>query len=545
MLPKLIRTGANIGWALSGLGDYVRFRRALGRPERAQAKLLQGLLRQNATSAFGKHHRFGAIDSVRNYQDSVPIASYDELEPWMERVKAGERNVLSSERVMAFERTSGSTQAAKFIPYTETLLRGFRRAVGAWMSDLYANAPALVRGSSYWCITPLSRECEATSGGIPIGLKSDLEYFGRCSRSFLARTLAVPASVGAKRNLDDCLYATCLSLLNSADLAFISVWNPSFLTLLFDFMEQHAEALLRDLEMIYPKRAGALAEAHNADGRFDAERLWPNLQLISCWADGTAKLALGPLREKVPTVPVQGKGLLATEGVVSIPLFGYDGHCLAVTSHFLEFESSTGKRPQLAHELTFGEEYGVIITTGGGLWRYRLGDRIRVIGHAGGTPLIEFVGREGGISDLRGEKLNPLFIANVLEVWKEAVQWDGAFAMLAPVDEASPSYGLFIDGAFRHNRATEILEQLIGANPHYAYCRQLGQLGHVRIFSVRRDASVSYLRRCESIGQRAGSIKPTCLHQAFGWEEVFRGEWVTLEQSSDGEFRNSERSLAL
>jgi hypothetical protein len=545
MLSKLIRTGANVGWALSGLGDYVRFRRALGRPERAQAKLLQEFLQRDATSAFGKHHRFGAINSVRDYQDSVPIASYEDLESWVERIKVGERNVLSSERVIAFERTSGSTHAAKFIPHTETLLRGFRRAVGAWMWDLYANAPALARGSSYWCITPLSRESATTSGGIPIGLKSDLEYFGPWSRSFLTRTLAVPASVGAKRNLDDCLYATCLSLLNSPDLAFISVWNPSFLTLLLDFMEQHAQPLLRDLAMIYPKRARVLAEERNANGRFDVEQLWPNLQVISCWTDAAAKLALGPLREKLPTVPVQGKGLLATEGVVSIPLFGYDGHCLAVTSHFLEFESSNDKRPQLAHELIPGEEYSVILTTGGGLWRYRLGDRIRVIGHADGTPLIEFIGREGGISDLRGEKLNPLFIANVLKDWREAVQWDGAFAMLAPVDEVNPSYGLFVDGAFRHNRATQILEQLIDANPHYAYCRQLGQLAHVRIFSIRHDASTSYLRRCESLGQRAGSIKPTCLHQAFGWEDVFHGEWAALGQSSDGEFRNSEGSLAV
>lgn len=478
MKLNLKRMAANVGLALGFLPNHAAFRRALSRPERAQAAVLRNILRANRSCAYGKS--FAAINSPREYQDAVPVCSYDDLESWIERMKRGEANVLCSEPVLVFEKTSGSTQAAKFIPYTRTLLREFRRAVGAWLWDLYANVPGLVRGSSYWCITPLARDMET-------GLANDLEYFGPWSRAMLRRTLAVPPSVGAERNLDDCLEATRRCLLQSPDLAFISVWNPSLLTLLLDGL----------------------------DGS------WPNLRLISCWTDAAAGLALPPLREKFPGVAIQGKGLLATEGVVSIPLLGHEGHCLAVTSHFMEFESAPGKRPWLAHELNRGAEYSVILTTGGGLYRYRLGDRIRVIGFVDQTPLIEFIGREGGISDLRGEKLNPLFVGKIIEQWKHDLHWQGSFAMLAPVGELTPFYTLFVDGNWRDERAGEKLERLICANPHYAYCRKLGQLDHARVFRVGGDAGAHYLRHCESLGQRAGNIKPTCLHQAFGWERVF------------------------
>ena len=537
---SVTRTAANIAWALSGLPHHAAFRRSLGDTEHVQATLLKKLLSENAASEFGKRHRFAAIKSVREYQDAVPVSSYEDLEASIERIKSGQQNVLCREPVLAFETTSGSTGATKLIPNTATLLHQFQRAIGAWMWDLYANVPGLARGSSYWCLTPLSREPEGTSGGIRIGLPNDLAYFGRWSRMWLRRTLAVPPAVAKERNLDDCLYATCLSLLRSPDLAFISIWNPSFLTLLLDFIEQHADRLLKDLSVSNRKRARSLGEQRQTDGRFNAEFLWPKLRLISCWADAAANPALSPLRESFPNVAVQGKGLLATEGVVSIPLVGHRGHCLAITSHFLEFEASAGKRPQLPQELNRGEEYTVIITTGGGLWRYRLGDRVRVHGHIERTPLIEFIGREGGISDLRGEKLNPLFIAEVLEQWKRAVAWKGAFAMLAPVDAATPFYTLFVDGTYRAQTATEVLDQLVCANSHYAYCRQLGQLGSARIFSIQSDAGASYLRRCVSLGQRAGNVKPACLHQAFGWEEVFHGQF-----EHDGGFKHNQSSIAV
>src|SRR6185369_1456475 len=98
---------------------------------------------------------------------------------------------------------------------------------------------------------------------------------------------------------------------------------------------------------------------------------------------------------------IQSKGLLATEAFVSIPWEAQ--HPVAVMSHFFEFASANGEI-LLAHELRHGETYSVIVTTAGGLWRYRLGDLVEVDGLAAATPSLRFLGRGTSVTDLCGEK---------------------------------------------------------------------------------------------------------------------------------------------
>jgi len=132
-----------------------------------------------------------------------------------------------------------------------------------------------------------------------------------------------------------------------------------------------------------------------------------------------------------------GKGLLATEGVVSIPLMGYAAPVLCVNSAFFEFVDDAGCI-RLAADLEHDACYEVILTTANGLYRYRLGDRVRVIGSAGRTPLLSFLGRAGVVSDLCGEKLAEAFVAGCLRDF-------GGFAMLAPSREPRPHYKLYVD----------------------------------------------------------------------------------------------------
>ena len=74
---------------------------------------------------------------------------------------------------------------------------------------------------------------------------------------------------------------------------------------------------------------------------------------------------------------MQGKGLLATEAPITVPLVRADGCVPLVDSVFLEFEDAAG-RFRLLDEVAPDAEYAVIVTQPGGLLRYRLGDRVRV-----------------------------------------------------------------------------------------------------------------------------------------------------------------------
>ena len=63
-----------------------------------------------------------------------------------------------------------------------------------------------------------------------------------------------------------------------------------------------------------------------------------------------------------------------------------------------------GQRRFPLEKLRKGNEYEVVVTTSGGLWRYRLGDRVLVDGFVQKTPSLRFLGRPGNVSDLFGEK---------------------------------------------------------------------------------------------------------------------------------------------
>ena len=548
MFEKTMRGAAHAAWMASCWRSYHSLRRAQENSAVAQATLLDQLLRSNAASAYGQKFGFNRLRNAQEFQSAVPIVGYDELRPWIERIKAGEHAVLTDEPVLMLEKTSGSSSAAKYIPYTSSLRREFQRAVGAWMFDLHRHEPKMMCGTAYWAITPLSREPEITAGGLRVGFENDTEYLGAAERFLLRKILAVPEEVAHIPELDTALYVTLRFLLQSPSLTFISVWAPSFLTILFEHLHHHAARLLADLHngtlrppgqlppavatalqcslRADPFRARCLEHARRESGLLRARDLWPNLRVISCWTDASSRTAVPALQELFPGVHIQGKGLLATEGVISLPLVEHGACIAAATSHFYEFVEQPGAPPRLLHELEANHEYSVLLTTGGGLYRYRQGDSVRVVGFARNTPLLEFLGKEDGVSDLCGEKLSPAFVGSVLEELSVERAYRSDFAMLAPSQQQGPRYVLFLQGAASQTDLAIRLDKKLTQNPHYAYCRRLGQLAAPRIFQITSDAGESYLRRCVSMGQRAGAVKAVALHRLPGWENFFRGDWT-------------------
>jgi hypothetical protein len=536
-------------WLSGGAKAALKFRRALRQPQRSQEAILFSLLRQNANTRYGRTHGFHRLQTIRDYQDAVPVIGFDALAEEIEAIKAGQPGVLTEESVLALERTSGSTAAAKYVPYTARLLREFQAAIGPWMTDLYCHRPAMLGGGAYWSVSPLASKPELTSGGLPVGFADELEYFGGFGRRLLARLLVTPAELPKIPDIEASRYVTLRFLLATARLTFISVWNPSFLTLLITALEENFESLLFDLKegtlkppsplprhiqaalcdgvVPLPKRAQQLRAILRQYGGLPAAEIWPQLRVISCWADAGATLFLPELRRRFPGIEIQPKGLLATEGVVSLPLTDQPGAALAITSHFLEFidDEKPNARPLLAHELDKGSIYSVLLTTGGGLYRYRLGDRVRVVGKVEATPLVEFVGRSEDTSDLCGEKLHEPFVRGVLDQVLDEFRIAPLFAMVAPEWGRPPGYVLFLEAM---NVTPELMSQLVSrleagllAGTHYAYCRRLGQLSPLRGVRIAGGANRSYIERCARMGQRRGNIKPTVLHRQTGWSEWF------------------------
>jgi hypothetical protein len=478
-------------WVGAMLPAWRRFRRALREPEQAQQQVLARILSAARGSVFSREHGLEKVSSVVSFQASVPARSWAELSPWVDRAARGEPHVLTTSPLTRFEPTSGTTRGRKLVPSTRLARWELRQAVGAWLFELYRHRPGLL-GPSYWSISPSLPE-QRTEGGHPIGFDDDAGYLGGLTQHLVRRALVSPP-----RGLQGEAFwrATALAVLSCRELRIVSVWNPSFGLLLGEAVRRHWEEALRVLP-----RARALELE-----RTGPEGAWPRLGLLSAWADAQAASGLPALRARFPGVPFQPKGLLATEGIVSLPF--QDTHPLALTSHFLELERDDGQIVPLWTARP-GEEGLVVLTTGAGLWRYKLGDRIAITGLLGKTPTVRFLGRQGVVSDLHGEKLSEPFVASIL-----AKLGLTGFAMLAPEDGG---YVLYAE----HPPPQEALEQALSENPHYRWCVSLGQLRPVAVQKVGEDAGVRYVRAKAAGGMREGDVKAAVLEKTGGWDKVF------------------------
>ena len=532
---------AGAAWISANLSGYWRYRAALFTPAETQWALLRRYLHANARTAFGRAHGFAGIRSIDEYQDRVPLASYSDLSPWIDDISRGRQQVLTRARVRSLGLSSGSVSAAKRIPYTRRLQQEFRRAIAPWVADLYRSRPRLALGSSYWSITPVTRDPLRAQDAIPVGFDEDSEYVGAVWKGLVDATLAVPGAVRFIRDMESFRYVTLLFLLRRRDLSLISVWHPTFLTLLFEAMAPRWDMLIDDVRRGTIRAPSSLpadlervldsflrpdpgrAQELDALGPRDYTAIWPHLRLVSCWAEGHATLHVHELKRMLPNVHVQPKGLLATEAVVTLPFRGLTP--LAIRSHFFEFLRDG--RPLLSHQILPGDVYSVVVTTGGGLYRYRLEDRVQVNGFVDKTPSLTFLGKEDHVSDLCGEKLNEAFVGGELRTAWTQLGLFPRFALVAPDLSQSPArYTLYLEmDAEPPLELGRFVDERLACNPHYRYCRTLGQLAPLRLFRASSPMFRLYVERCRELGQRVGDTKPLALSTYAGWSAVFPGRY--------------------
>jgi hypothetical protein len=462
-----------------------------------QRQYLRHLLWLNHGCEYFRHHGLDSTTDLDEFRSKLPMVNYADLQPWIDRIAAGHSGVLTREPVRLFEPTSG-TQAVKFIPYTSTLKAEYQRGVAAWVSNLYAGRPRLLGGKAYWSITPPPERARRTSGGIPIGFEDDAAYLSASSQWLVRQIMAVARPTGLEETLD--------ALLHCPNLRLVSVWSPTMWLLLM-------ERLQRDWQK-WDRHPALRKRMENG-----LAGLWPQLDCLSCWGDGASAQFLPALRSLFPRLRIQPKGLLATEGFVSLPLWGWAGAALAVRCHFFEFVDEHGQC-WLAHELKSGLRYEVLISTGGGLYRYRLGDLVEVVGYYGQCPMIRFAGRQGVVSDHFGEKLSPESIS----AWLPSTQGPCFVAY------EGGRYVLFSD---HPEPCLAAGEAHLLTHHHYRLCRQLGQLGPLAGYRLEGDAWAQFYGRLQALGMRPGDVKPQALRLEEHWSQWLSGRFVTADDRDE------------
>ena len=422
-------------------------------------KRLKKIISNNKHTVYGKQYAFCDIKSVTDFQKKVPITVYEDYIPYIEKIKKGEQNILTSEPVLLLEPSGGSTSAKKLIPYTKGLKREFSSAIGKWLWDLNKNFPRLKYGQVYFSITPQANQ----NDGI-IGFNSDNEYIGGFLGKLVANKFCVPNNVKNITDMEEFWHATIDYIKRSRNLRLVSIWNPTFLIIMLE------------------------------KARLTAKELFPHLELISCWADGNSKPLANKLQKIFSNIYIQPKGLLATEGIMTIPIEGIGKRL--TNSHFFEFINKKGN-VLLKDELEPGEEYEIILTTSGGFYRYNIGDIVRY----NGNYCFDFIGKSGNVSDYYGEKLNEVHVRKV-------IAGDG-FRLLVPNKN---KYTLYTETDADIDKIDEKLRE----NFHYDYCRKLGQLEKADVVKIKNGGQ-QYIDNCLRFGMRLGDIKPLYLSNKEGW----------------------------
>lgn len=510
---------------------HATFWRAIGDTAAAQQSMLQSILNFNRDTVFGRQHSFGSISSWHDYRAAVPIQTPREYRDFAMRIGAGEHDLLSPQSPEFFGMTSGSSGEVKLIAHPPAGLAAFRRAVQIWLADLLANRPAIRRGRAYLSISPpLAGDPGCSSTGVPYGMRTPSRHFAAWAEFASRRISITPAHFDAEQCWIDDIpawrLATACLLAASSDLSLISIAGPSFFDVLWQTILENASAIVAAVHGGFavpgmtacapdPARARELERVLCA-GSPDPVALWPQLAVLSCWAHAASSSPAQALAKRLPQAWMQPKGLWATEAPVSLPLVGLSYPVLAVNCACYEFLDDTGG-VWLAHELQKDGCYRVVLTTAGGLYRYDLGDRVRVRGFAGTAPLLEFMGRDGVQGDLAGEKLTDAFVGTCLP--------EGFGVSLLVASAAQRRYLLVVDAdrcdGQTAKRQAALTETALCRHWLYADRRALGMLEAVTPLRVRCPAKVIDCLFLQQ-GLRADGGKLLALAPFPEWEKAFR-----------------------
>ncbi len=411
-------------------------------------RVLTDLLSFNADTAYVRGNGLSRVRTVEEYRRAIPIQDYAAHQPWIERMAAGESNVLTADDPAVFFTSSGTTGDHKKIPVTPRFMKTtfFPFYFAAWapltrhFPDVMARADAVLNLKH----DPLVAPPRTASGRAHVGA-SQVDFGTLFGEPFAAEpgTFApwsvLPASVDPHDHLAK---AYCrLRMAVEHDLRCVIGINPAMVAAVPFQLRQWwprivgevADGTLDGRPFRAPNRARArqLQELAEYFGVVRPAHVWPNLRAIFCWTTGVASLYMGALKEEFGTqVTLLPAPVAASEGPTAVAL---DRHAragsLVVTAALHEFvDADTDLGPDagtlLGHELEAGREYHVLLSHVGGLYRYAAGDVVKVVDVRDGTPRLEYSGR-GACSDVAGERLRD---SQVIRALKSALESAGLVA---------------------------------------------------------------------------------------------------------------------
>ena len=430
---------------LGACGIYIKdqFVRKTKAPIAMQEKFLRELLRIQQHTELGYKFGLSEIQTINQFRDRVPLWSYSEYEPYMERIARGEPNVLTAEPVVYINLTSGTTGKQKMVPVTRRFSRSLGKAnatsLGFALEAMRRRSPKLELGqqvSANFVKVQGKTEADIKYGPVTAGSYRINRFF--CEQAFAQPFTAMEIADNLSRH-----YVCLLFALAKPQTRGMAANFPMLILQICGYLEQYAEELIGDLEQgtiapwlkiepeiraglerrwsARPKRAAELRAVLRSTGRLTPQTAWSNLSFVSTARGGTSDFYFERFPEYFGDAPVFGGVYGTAEGTFGICHdFDQDGSILAIESGFYEFipeDQWEATQPQtlLPNEVHVGDYYRIIVTTYSGMYRYDIGDVVEVVGFYEQTPLIVFRHRRGGLLSSTTEKTTEFHVIQVMQ----------------------------------------------------------------------------------------------------------------------------------
>lgn len=399
--------------------SYARFvtsaamRRAM-EPERTQLGVLRQLMHFGATTVFGRQHSLHQVHDHAGLAQAVPLREYESLKPWIDRIMAGERDVLWPGQPLYLCKTSGTTSGAKYIPITRNSLPNHigsaRRALLAYIA--HSGRAEFVDGRMIFL------------QGSPVLDKKGLIPTGRLS--------------GIVAN-----HVPCYLQKNRL---------PSFATNSIPDWEEKVEAIVtetmtEDMRLISGIPAWVqmyFERLLERTGKKNVKEVFPNFSLFVYggvnYAPYRARME-ALIGGSVPSVEL----FPASEGFIAYQDMSEEEGMLLVLDNGIYFEfipaSELGKpspRRLSIAQVEVGVNYALVLHTNAGLWGYEIGDTVRFVSLS--PPRIKVTGRTKHFTSAFGEHVIAEEVEGALKDAMRIMPCEVAEFTVAP--QPSPVEGL-------------------------------------------------------------------------------------------------------
>ncbi|NNK10114.1 MAG: GH3 auxin-responsive promoter family protein [Flavobacteriaceae bacterium] len=325
-------------------------------PAEVQQEVLEQLLEIAEDTEFGKKYDFDSIENYKTFRERVPIVSYEEAEPFIERSRRGEQNIFWPTTIKWFAKSSGTTNSkSKFIPVSTEALEDCHYKSGKDLLCLYLNNnedSQLFTGKSL------------RLGGSKELYEDNGTFFGDLSAILI----------------DNMPFWAELSSTPSNKVSLMSEWETKMNAIIQESIQENVTSLAGVPSWMLVLLNNVLEET----GKQHLFEIWENLEVYF-----HGGVSFHPYREQYAKLLPRKRFKYyeiynASEGFFAIQDRNNADDLLLMLDYgiFYEFipmdQYGTEKQQAIPlWEVETGKNYAIIITTNSGLWRYKIGDTVR------------------------------------------------------------------------------------------------------------------------------------------------------------------------